>query len=277
MAKKVYSNLIQSTYTSRHPEGRTEDSNFSRVIPSNDEFVTETLLKHIQNNEPIEFRDLLLQLYIYKPHRNSREVDDHGSSYDTRSYEYYYGEPIFERLFLHRKDLLLKIVDQLIEKNDEMLFRIFHLDIFQSKQITEVNLKVLFKINQVDFNKGIDKLKKHSSKQEIIQPLLKTLQSLTDTFDYNPTNQVLPTVQLYKNLKTKLQIANVLETGKAKLNVHRNSEPLRILLDLSISLFSLTIANVINKCRTGKWSFYNQNTTSSCYTEEIERNGLRFR
>lgn len=255
-------------------EKKLIEAGYQRGIqPSDINAIAAKLEEYVAADEADKLTALLQRDFIYPGILSSFATDNDqskGEWFEEKT-ETYKARPVIEALMLDRPDLAVKIVEKLIEKNDEKLYQAF----IASLQGTDLNSGTLFHWDarsKQSLLRQLDAVKEYSDRL-ILDPDEDTHDRGRDA--YNLANEVSKKVaannwdtpdtatnfEKFGTLQFKLEISSELHSKDHEFAIHRDGGWKQFITNILISLFTLGAANVYNYMQTGN-TFFSVPTTS---------------
>lgn len=251
---------------------RLKDQNFVYGVQrSNIDAIERKLCEYINQDDAEKFLRLLSSDYCCTGPLDSdyAHEDSYGDStdYEEQSFR---ARPVIEALFYESNVQLAALVDLLLKKDNAALFDAF----IKSLKNTEFNEVILFSWNkamkhQVRMqvaamnaysqrigNKGQDEFVQ--DKSEILSDICDALNEQIDPKPVTKDEVPLDHKSKFENLKFKLDLLKKLHGEDGELSMHRGYK--RFIANFFSILF-LGVANLINRCVTGNWLFFNKTTS----------------
>lgn len=239
---------------------------FQGVVPSDINVIQSKLIKYVDNGNADKLTTLLKTDFIYPGCINYFRSNSNRSSGDWADghTEEYAVRPVVEILFQEHPNFLKHLIETLIKKNDESLFKAFeetiHLDarpkLFglteQTKHAAIYQLETLNKyVQSYDWDVDPDGLQKKNIASSICNMLVDKINRACPSDDMYATK--------FTTLKLKLAVVTELHSYDNLFAIHRGYK--RVLTNLATILFTLGLANIINRATTGNWLFFNKTNT----------------
>lgn len=228
------------------------------IIPSDLDKIYDKLKMYIDANDAVNFRRLIRTNFIYNGAYPS------CPTWATRRYESREVRPIVEALFFERNDLFHNLIKQLIHKNTFA----FYVAFCECLEGTDLSQKKLFCWDKETRDKALKYVTEieaysqtcQSDDNEIARRKGREMQVIAKTlrphlFDREYDHGRMNYRDKFQTLSFKLGVISQLQ-GKSDFGEHRGYK--RIIVNFMTLFFLGGIPNLINKCATGNWLFFNK-------------------
>ena len=266
------------------------DAGFTKgVQPSDFDAVTTKLKTYIEAGDAAKMQALLTANFFYSKALDSVYTDnDHSrGDWNESGHEACLARPIIEALFFDKSAAFLALIDLLIAANNESLFKAFT----QSLAGTDLSASMLFswdKTMEVKAVQQVSEIRTYSSilankandevallKSRLMSNIAQQMLNRIDKKIVADEKEDLTEKTKFETLKFKLNTASILHSGDEALSSHRGYK--RCVTNFFSILFTAGIANLVNRCATGQWMFFNKTTADKKVTQAQVALGLDLR
>lgn len=267
MAKMVKCFEVWSEYFDFDNNNRVHKTS---VTISNQNIVFQSLMNAIDQNNSIEFKNLLNSDFIYSCDGN--DYPPYISKYtgnrhtETRGYEYYLVRPVIETLFYEHTLFFRSLVSKVVQSGNIVIHSDF-LDSFKEKDIPSDMFTPWSALQSFNILNAINAISVYGKKfpsdeQQIIRS--KHAQELANLLTENLKNSPPldnSSSSLVQWLDFKFKFLKALHSKDAHFIGHLGWK--RVVANLASLVFSAGILNLLNLAFTGNFLFFNQTATQN--------------